>query len=105
MAWAYWYENPQHALAKEPPPVVRQQMTLYDQLVASSDPAKQGALMRQILDIAAEQFYTIGISLPAEGYGIVKNDFYNVPAIMPFSWTYPNPAPTNPAQYFIEPPA
>ncbi len=103
IAWASWYQNPQNPLAEVPPPAARQQMQLYDQLIANSDPAKQGTLMQKILDIAADQFYVIGLSLPAQGYGIVKNNFYNVPAIMPHSWTYPNPAPTNPAQYFIEP--
>ena len=58
--------------------------------------------MRQILDIAAEEFYVIGISLPTPGFGIVKNTFHNVPASMPGAWIYPTPAPTNPEQFFIE---
>lgn len=35
--------------------------------------------MRRILDIAVEQFWMIGVSLPVGSYGIVKNDFHNVP--------------------------
>ena len=59
--------------------------------------------MREILDLAADAFYVIGISLPSQRFGIVKNNFHNVPAVMPHSWVYPDPAPTNPSQYFIEP--
>jgi peptide/nickel transport system substrate-binding protein len=57
--------------------------------------------MLQILDIAADQFYFMGISTEAAGYGVVRNNFHNVPATMPESWQYPTPAPTNPEQYFL----
>ncbi len=99
--WAYWYENPDKPLAEVPPEATQKQMALYDQLKATSDPLEQETLMNRILEIAAEQFYSIGISLEGQGYGIVGNNFHNVPAFMPFSWAYPNPAPTNPCQYFI----
>ena len=58
--------------------------------------------MKQILEIAADQFYCIGLALPPNGYGIVKNNFRNVPARMFFTGgPYINPAPTNPSQYFV----
>ena len=45
---------------------------------------------------------TIGISTPAPSFGIVKNTMHNVPDAMINSWLYPNPAPTNPEQYFYK---
>ena len=57
--------------------------------------------MNDILDIAAEQFWTMGIGWPTNGYGVKKTNFRNVPATMPGSWIYPTPGPTNPEQYFI----
>ena len=102
-AWAKWF-NPAvfpGTTAEEPPAATQRQMDLYRKLVASP-PEQQGELMRQILDIAAEEFYVIGISLPTPGFGIVKNTFHNVPASMPGAWIYPTPAPTNPEQFFIE---
>jgi peptide/nickel transport system substrate-binding protein len=106
-AWATWYLNPSgdgaQTVPEEPPAAVQQQMELNDQLTRTSDTAEQDRLMREILAIAADQFYTIGISLPANTYGIVKNNFRNVPAVMPSAFVYPSPAPTNPSQYFIEP--
>ncbi len=105
-AWQSWYNNPtgEGALTppEEPPAGPKKQMELYDQLKATGDADKQAELMRQILEIAADEFYAIGISLPAPGYGIVRNNFHNVPESMPGSWLYPNPGPTNPEQYWIE---
>jgi peptide/nickel transport system substrate-binding protein len=105
-AWQVWYNNPSGAGARtapeEPPAATKQQMDLYRQLTATGDPAKQNEIMRQILAIAADEFYAIGIALPPNGYGVVKNGFKNVPAIFPDAFMYPSPAPTNPPQYFIE---
>jgi peptide/nickel transport system substrate-binding protein len=77
-------------------------MELYHQLEATSDPEVQAELMNEILEIAAEEFYAIGTVLPAPGYGIVRNNFRNVPESMPSAWLYPNPGPTRPEQYFVE---
>ncbi len=99
-AW-YWHyiKDPR---AEEPPAAAKKQMELYDQLKASGDAKKQDELMKQILQIAQEQFYAMGIALPTNGYGIVKNNFKNVPKTMPGAWLYPNPGPSNPEQYFID---
>ncbi len=59
--------------------------------------------MQQILDIAADQFYLIGINLMPPQEGVVSNRFRNVPPVMASTYAYPKPAPTNPSQYFIEP--
>ena len=100
--WACWYRNHNDPHSEKPPEVVQQQMSLYDQILMTADQEKQYALMTKILDIAADQFYVIGISTPPLRYGILKSNFHNVPDFIPQSWTYPHPAPTNPCQYFIE---
>lgn len=104
-AWATWYFNRSGAGAtvqpEEPPEKVKKQMELYDQITLTADLERQTELMRQILEIAAEQFYVIGIATEPEGYGIVKNNLHNVPETMPWSYIYPHPGPTHPEQYFI----
>jgi len=99
--WQYWYNNPNDERAIEPPDDVKHQMELYNQLKATVDQEQQNELMRQILDIAADQFYSIGIALPGNGYGIVKTNMHNVPAVMPASFAYPNPGPTNTDTYYF----
>ncbi|MGN6563665.1 MAG: ABC transporter substrate-binding protein [Thermomicrobiales bacterium] len=105
-AWVTYYTNPSGAGAQtppeEPPAPTKLQMDLYRQISQTSDTDKQTALMKQILAIAKDQFYVIGISLPANGYGVQKNTFHNVPKQFPDATTYPTPGPTNPCQYFSE---
>jgi peptide/nickel transport system substrate-binding protein len=55
------------------------------------------------VQIAKEQFYTIGVSTQPDLYGIVKNNFHNVPESMVSAYLYPTPAPSNPVQFFIDP--
>ncbi|MBI1294578.1 ABC transporter substrate-binding protein [bacterium] len=104
-AWVTYYNNPsgQGALTapEEPPAATQAQMDLYDQIKASGSAEQQAELMAELLQIAADEFYAIGIVLPAPGYGIVKNNFHNVLSPMPGSWLYPHPGPTNPEQYWI----
>lgn len=105
--WALWYVNggKSGTAPDESTPAgkaAKRQLALYDEIKRTPDEAGQRALMKQILDIAADTFWAIGISLPAGGYGIVKNTFHNVPKSMPDSYIYPTPGPSNPEQYFIE---
>lgn len=105
-AWQSWFNNPtgEGALTppEEPPAPTKEQMDLYRQIQGTGDAAQQEALMKQILEISADQFYAIGIALGPNGYGIVRNNFKNVPSPFPGAWLYPNPAPTNPEQYWIQ---
>ncbi|GAA5015997.1 ABC transporter substrate-binding protein [Actinopolymorpha pittospori] len=104
-AWQAWYNDlsgeDASAGVEKPPAAAQRQMTLYRQLLLTPDAAQRKDLMAQILQIAAEEFYVIGISLQANGYGVVRNNFHNVPKTMPASYIYPNPAPSNPEQFFI----
>ncbi len=100
--WARWYRDRDDPLGEPPPEIVRKQMGLYDQILATADRKKQFSLMSEILKIGAEQFYAIGISTPPLRYGILNPGFHNVPTFITHSWTYPHPAPTNPCQYFMD---
>jgi hypothetical protein len=52
-------------------------------------------------NIAVNQSNRIGINLMPPQKGVVSDRFRNVSPVMVWSFAYPNPAPTNPAQYFI----
>jgi len=103
VAWAAWFTS-RGASGEKPPEPARRQMSLYRKLQATIDEATRVDLFRQILAIAADQFWLIGTVQPAMGYGIVANDFHNVPASMPDANVYATPGPTNPEQYFIAEP-
>ena len=71
-------------MVEEPPAAVKKQMELYRQVIATGDMEKQGKLMTQLLDISADQFYTIGICYEPKQYGIATNRMQNVPDNIPF---------------------
>ena len=102
-AWGAWYDLGTGTIEpQEPPDDVKRQMELYEQVKATADPDVQTELMNEIIDIAIDRFWAIGISLDTGQYGVVKNNFHNVPLAMPESWNYPDPFPTNPSTYWIE---
>ncbi len=104
MAWRNYYIDPTGYGAKiapeVPPEEVLRQMELYNQIKVTGDAETQRALMTEILDIAVDQFYTIGICTEADSYAICNNDLVNVPDTMPWNWVYPHPAPTNPFTWY-----
>lgn len=98
-AWGLWYLG--DPMGEEPPAAVKEQFRLFDEIKAAADQDAQIDLMRQLLEITTDEFFVMGIATRAPGYGIVKNNFFNVPDSFPHAYTYPAPAPTNPEQYFI----
>jgi peptide/nickel transport system substrate-binding protein len=98
--WTLWVNEPDNPAADVPPPEVQDQIALHKKLLATADPDQQIEVMSQILENAADMFLTFGVSLPPDGYGIVKNDMVNVQKTMPNSFGWPTPAPTRPEQYF-----
>ncbi len=78
-------------------------MALYDQVLASLDPAKRLELMKQLMQITTEQFYTIGIVQPTTDYGIINKRLRNVPPVLLASSEYVHPGAANPEQFFMAP--
>lgn len=99
--WNEWYTS--GGIEGEPPPdAVREQFRLYDKVQTTlSDTDRRDAFQR-IVDIAADQFYVIGILRPSDGFGIVSNRFRNTPAITTSSGFNANgPGPSRPEQYYL----
>jgi peptide/nickel transport system substrate-binding protein len=102
-AWGIWSESPGDPNGEEPTnPAALRQIELFNQIKQTTDQDEQQALMTEILAIAAEQFWDIGISTPVPSYGLVKNGYTNVPEAMPLSWEWPTPAPANPFTFFFK---
>ncbi|WP_020579801.1 ABC transporter substrate-binding protein [Actinopolymorpha alba] len=108
--WTNWYNAggltgaiPKGAAGpiEEPAPAAREQMELYYQLRNTADTAKQTELMNRVIDIAQQQFWYIGVSLPKGNYGVVSNRLRNVQNPMIDDYPWQTPGPTNMTQYFI----
>ncbi|SED54694.1 ABC transporter substrate-binding protein [Ruania alba] len=102
MQWAEYYttrgdgEN-----AVEPPEETKRQMELARQIPLEPDPEAQQELFREILQIAKEQFYVLGIALPTPGYAVVKNNLQNVAESFPDSWLHMTPGHIDPPSWFF----
>jgi peptide/nickel transport system substrate-binding protein len=98
--WAQWYVSGGKD-GQEPPEDQKLRMKLFDQARATADLQKRGDIMKQLFDIDAEAFETIGICLAVNAFGICKTNLQNVPARYPSSWSWPNPGPALPQQFFF----
>lgn len=98
--WAVWYVSGGKD-GQEPPQHQKQRMKLFDDARATGDLAKRGAVMKQLFDVAAEEFEILGVCLGVNAFGIAKNNLQNVPQKYPASWSYPNPAPVLPQQFWF----
>jgi peptide/nickel transport system substrate-binding protein len=101
--WAKWYINPNDLDAEQPPESIQNIQGFYRQITQTTDIDEQFALMDQIITVSNDSFYVIGIHALPITYGVLHHNFYNVPNFMFAGSIYPNPAPTNPSQYFIDP--
>ena len=58
-------------------------------------------LDQRVFDLCADAFETVGICLAVNSFGICKTNLENVPKSYPNAWTWPNPAPALPQQFFF----
>ncbi|QQM29809.1 ABC transporter substrate-binding protein [Martelella lutilitoris] len=98
--WALHFNQPDNDAAIEPPEDVKAQQALYKKLLATGDQDKQHEIMLELLNNAADQFLVFGVSLPPDGYGVIKNDMVNTMPVMPNSFGWPTPGPSAPEQFF-----
>ena len=98
--WQLYYVDSTAENAIEPPAEIKAQQDRYRDLMGTADPAAQREKMAAILENAAELFLVWGVSLPPDGYGVVKNDMVNVLKVMPNSFGWPTPGPSRPEQFF-----
>jgi peptide/nickel transport system substrate-binding protein len=84
------------------PAAARRQMDLFNAANATTDPAEQNRLAAEILAIAQEEFWCMGLAQPARDIGVVRRRMGNVPKVTPAAASYPDPAPSNISQFFIK---
>jgi peptide/nickel transport system substrate-binding protein len=96
--WTLWYTS-NGAKGEEPPESQKKRFKLFDEARSTADLDKRGAIMKQLFDIAADEFETIGVCLAVGGFGVIRNNLRNVPEKQPDSWSWPNPGPALPQQF------
>jgi len=66
--WFYWYSNAQEATVIEPPEEMKAIRVQYEQVGQQPTQEAQVAAMAELLEIAADNFFVIGISRPGPSF-------------------------------------
>ena len=83
---------------------IRLGQNLYDQAVMALTLDEQVEIMNEVLNIAAENVWSISIATPPPQLAVVKNGFRNVPRHMITAYAYATPANSAIETYFFENP-
>ena len=75
---------------------------LLDLLPAAATDADQKKIVTELFNLSADEFYTIGLSLPAGDYRVVSNTLKNVPPTVISGWLYPGPSPVGFETFYID---
>ena len=76
-------------------------MKLFAEASGTTDLKKRGELMKEVFDIAADNFETIGICLAVSSSGVARNNLKNVPAKVPNSWSFGSPGTAGTQQMYF----
>jgi peptide/nickel transport system substrate-binding protein len=97
--WGQYYAKGPRA--QEPSAPAKEQMALFDKVLATPDVEQRMQLLKSVFRIAKEQFWTIGIVQPTTDYGIINKRLKNVPNVMLASTMYTHPGAANPEQFYF----
>lgn len=100
LPWVKWYMSGGKE-GEEPSASMKKRLALYDKWQAAGSEAQAALIFKEILALAADEFEVIGVVLPPDSPAIRKNKLMNVFEKMPAGWSYPNPGPALPQQWFF----
>lgn len=80
-------------------------MELYDLAIETNEDDRREAVFREVLDIAADNLWSINVSTPPPQLVIVKDGFRNVPRNAAVGYVFETPANTGIETYFFENPS
>jgi peptide/nickel transport system substrate-binding protein len=83
--WGLWYETKGKS-GEEPPPTARRLITLYERWLNSTDRDERARVWGEMLDISAEELFTIGILGGTLQPVVVKNGLRGVPENGVYAW-------------------
>jgi ABC-type dipeptide/oligopeptide/nickel transport system permease component/ABC-type transport system substrate-binding protein len=114
IAWAKWYSNGGFYGNKDADvpgaiPIPREHpyyraAQIYDSVLKTTDHNEQRRLFSGILEIAAENLWTINICTPPPLLVVVKDGFRNVPRTAVSTWMFQAPGNTGIETYFFDRP-
>ncbi|MCA9882709.1 MAG: ABC transporter substrate-binding protein [Anaerolineae bacterium] len=100
--WFYWYTNALEATQIEPPEDIKEIRVAYEQV--GQQPSLEGQIeaMSDLLEVAADNFWVIGISRPAPGFQPYHQRLGNYPDEWVKGWVEGVEKITYPEQWYIK---
>ncbi|WP_372377169.1 ABC transporter substrate-binding protein [Vibrio natriegens] len=102
IGYYYWMSDKNHATAVEPPAHVKKQIELYRKMGETASQEEQNKLMKEILQISKEHFYTIGTVSSLDEGVVIKHGVHNADTQVPDSYSIASPGPMRTAQLWKE---
>ncbi|HSD38062.1 MAG TPA: ABC transporter substrate-binding protein [Rhodocyclaceae bacterium] len=100
LQWVKWFLS-NGKQGEEPPASMKKRMDIYEKWQSAKSTAEADALFKEIIALAADEFEVIGLIRSPSDNAIHNLKLQNVYEQMLVSWTYPNPGPALPQQWFF----
>ncbi len=98
--YAKWYQSDGKS-GEEPPPALKELMETYTSILKTVDDSKKQELFSKIIKANEENLWVVGLVHDPPDFYVVAPNMLNVPKKDFQSWTYPNPGPVHPEQFFF----
>jgi ABC-type transport system substrate-binding protein len=95
-----WYQTGGKQ-GEEPPKAIKELMDTYSQILTTVTEEKKKELFGKIIAANEKNLWVIGLVHDPPDYYVVANNMHNLPKKDFQSWTYPNPGPIHPEQFFM----
>ncbi len=99
--WSLWVSQPNNEAKVEPPDDIQAQIDLYNQVLQAATDEERIALMKQVIQNAADNFWVIGISSANDGYHPLSAKIANVPEDWIWGWNPGGYAIALPEQWYF----
>ncbi len=98
--FAKWYQSGGKK-GEEPPAEIKKLMDAYNEILGSVSKKKQKELFGKIIAANEKNLWVIGLVHDPPDYYVAATTMFNLPKKDFQSWTYPNPGPVHPEQFFF----
>ncbi len=97
--YGQWYQSGGKK-GEEPPQTIKEIMETYNQILRTTAEEKKKELFGKIISANEKNLWVIGLVQDPPDYYVVAKNMFNIPKSDFQSWTYPNPGPIHPEQFF-----
>jgi peptide/nickel transport system substrate-binding protein len=98
--YGMWFQSGGRC-GEEPPADFKELMELYNQILTTTSDEKRKELFAKIIEADEKNLWVIGLVHDPPDYYVAAKNMFNLPKKDFQSWTYPNPGPIRPEQFFF----